>query len=287
MLMKQLCLSVFLICACMPRIGFAQQAKADMYREANFLFEVKIIDEFIERFNDDPTSNLRQEYARANRKVPFTRKELVRSLFERPVKPGDAATEAFIRQVIDSSGPQLLLFNDSNWYAEVIGIFTMNNKRVEIPLILRIDKGADQSVKWLIAGIGGAGLFMNEPATPEEEKVKKSSIKTFISPSSHATAFLELRRILLPGINAEHYFTPELLSSDKAKKFVQLVSCSKLHFEYTGTMRFYFFQIPNYIFTVERFERATTHSGWLISNLEPASQEEKKQRVDKLLQRAL
>ncbi len=286
--MKKLWLVMLLGVLCQAPAASAQAEKADAHREGNFLFEVKVIDEFIERFNDDSASSLRKEYRRAKRAVPFNRPELIRSLFNRPVKADDPGTKAFVEQVVNKDKPQFLEFNDSNWYAEVGCAFTMNGQIVRVPLIMQVSTGSDKSAKWMIAGIGDSHIFRSEtiqPAAPKKAEDKK--MRKFISPSDYATNFLEFHRILSSGMDADNYFMPELLATDRGKKLVQLIKSNKLKFVHTEQMKFYFFQIPNYVFTVERFIRQTTHSGWLISDLAVAGAEEKKARIGKLLQRSL
>jgi len=266
---------------------WAQMVPSDAHREANFLYEVKVIDEFIERFNDDSLSAIRKEYKQSGRTVPFKRTDLLLALFDQPIKPGDSSSTRFIAQVTDSAKPQFLSFNDSNWYDEVLCVFTMNGEKMEIPLIMQVNTAANHSAKWMIAGIGDAPVFKNEALVESEQKQEDAKIRKFISPSDYATNFLELHHLLAPGMHPENYFVAPLLATDKAKKFVQLIRSGKLKFEYTAKMKFYFFQIPNYSFTVERFERQTTHSGWLISTLSPVPEDQKKTRLEQLLQRSL
>lgn len=279
-----------LVAGLLPLSLRAQQVVADAHREANFLFEVKIIDEFIERFNDDPHSNLRREYARAGRTVPFDRKGLVKSLFDKAPEAGSEGSR-FIEQVTDSAAPQKLAFNDSNWYAELRSSFIYNGQRIDIPLVLSVSTATDHSAKWMIIGMGDvpaapAAAASKDAATSATPPAVNSHAQPFISPSDYATNFIELRNILSPGMKPENYFSPELLATPRGQAFVQMIASRKLRFDATGSMKFYFFQIPNYLFIVERFERQTTHSGWLISSLEPAADEEKQARISKLLQRS-
>jgi hypothetical protein len=264
----------------------AQGVPASSAREANFLYEVKVIDEFIERFNDDPTSFLRREYLRYGKPINFTRRDLVQYLFEKPVKPEDGLVMKFVDQVTDSSNPQKISFNDTNWYAEVTCSFNMGGRQVAIPLVLQVATDTDRSSRWMICGIGDAPVFRDALSEAGMATAVKNQ-KKFISPSDYATNFLELHHILKPGFEAINYLTPQLMESERGKKFAQLIQSGKIKFEAPGNMRFYFFQIPNYTFVVERFVRQTTHSGWLISDLTATNADEKRARKEKLLQRTL
>lgn len=283
--MNRLLLAIFLLAPLAPTQVNAQGARPGAAREANFLYEVKVIDEFIERFNDDPTSFLRKEYLRLGRPITFNRRQLVEYLFEKPVTPSDNLVQKFVDQVTDSVSPQKLSFDDSNWYAEVMCAFTMNGRRVDIPLIMQVAADTDKSTRWLISGIGDSPAFQEGGSATASTAVKDQ--KKYISPSDYATNFLQFHMIFKPGFEGINYMTPELLASARGQKFAQLVQNGKLKFEAPGYMRFYFFQIPNYTFIVERFVRQTTHSGWLISDLTATTDEEKRARKEKLLQRTL
>lgn len=281
--MKSLLLAVLFLIP--GSAALAQGVAASPTREANFLYEVKVIDEFIERFNDAPNSFLRREYLRYGKAINFTRQDLVRFLFEKPVSPSDSFINGFVAQVTDSLHPQLLSFSDSNWYAELNCFFNMDGKPLSIPLVLQVATDSNGSTRWLICGIGDSPAFAGQAGAPSSTETRDR--KQFISPSDYATNFLELHHILRPGFEGVNYLTPALLASERGKKFCQLVQSGKMKFEGPGTMRFYFFQIPNYSFTVERFVRQTTHSGWLITELSAANDTEKQARKEKLLQRTL
>ncbi len=283
--MKRLFLAILLLAPCAPTLIHAQGMRAGAAREANFLYEVKVIDEFIERFNDDRTSFLRQEYLRLNKPINFTRRQLVEYLFEKPVTPTDNLVIKFVAQVTDSAQPQKLRFNDSNWFAEVMCAFNMNGRHIEVPLVMQVALDTDRSERWLITGIGDSPVFQEGGSAASPITVKDG--KKFIPPSDYATNFLKFHDIFKAGFEGVNYLTPQLLASERGKKFAQLVQSGKLKFEAPGYMRFYFFQIPNYTFIVDRYVRQTTHSGWLISDLTATTDDEKRARKEKLLQRAL
>ena len=263
-------------------------ARPSAERESNFLYEVKIIDEFIERFNDDLTSNLRKTYLQKGQDITFSRPDLLRSLFEPPAAMETPTAKKFIAQVNDSAHPQHISFNDTAWYAEVQCSFLSGGHKLVIPLILQVNTAADKTCKWMISGIGDSPELHERTNMPDTiAKTNKSPAQEFISPSDYATNFLELHRILAAHVISASYFVPELMATERGKKFVQLIQSDKLTFEYPGTMKFYFFQIPNYAFVVERFVRNTPHSGWLISSLAPATDAEKNGQKSQLLQRIL
>ncbi len=266
-------------------IAMAQGMPAGATREVNFLYEVKVIDEFIERFNDAPNSFLRKEYLRYGKPINFTRQDLVRFLFEKDIADTDSVAHHFIAQVMDSLHPQKIAFSDSNWYAQLDCFFSQNGNRLTIPIVLKVELDSNGSTRWLICGIGDSPILRDvDSSNLISEQWDK---KKFISPSDYATNFLELHHILKPGFEGVSYLTPTLFETSRGRKFCQLIRNGTLKFEGPGLMRFYFFQIPNYSFTVERFVRQTTHSGWLISALHTCTDSEKRVEKEKLLQRTL
>ncbi|MBS1614713.1 MAG: hypothetical protein JST06_01190 [Bacteroidetes bacterium] len=281
--MKSLLLAILLL---LPGSAvWAQGMAAGATREVNFLYEVKVIDEFIERFNDAPNSFLRKEYLRYGKPINFTRQDLVRFLFEKDITDTDSVAHRFIAQVTDSLHPQKISFNDSNWYAHLDCFFNQDGLRFTIPLVLRVELDSNGSTRWLICGIGDAPMLQNIDSN--NLIAEQMDNRKFISPSDYATNFIELHHILKPGFEGVNYLTPALFETSRGRKFCQLIRSGKLKFDGPGAMRFYFFQIPNYSFTVERFVRQTTHSGWLISNIRVCSDSEKLAEKEKLLQRTL
>ena len=280
----------------------------DPAMEQNFLFEVKSPDEFIERFNDDTSSLLRKEYQKANRPFKVKRKMLVFSLFADRTKAIDSNGIRFINQVTDSVKPQYLWFYDSTWYAEVNVTFSYEGKRINVPLVLQVTVDSNKVDHWKIAGIDNVPLtssaskqdgskkrqgktptlspLLKDTASlhPMSSLFKKdtSSLQS-ISGADHTANFMVLFRVLVPGLNEKNVFMPGLLASDKGKRFIALIRAGKLKYLQVVQVKYHFFQIPNYVFVVERFSNATNHSGWLISSNERLPLTKKKLRKQQLL----
>lgn len=266
----------------------AQVGKVDARRETNFILEVKILDEFIDRFNNEPTPEFKKAYMQSGKRKPLKRRDLIRSLFEFPAGSVDSVAKRFIAQVTDSLYPQKLSFYDSGWYAEVQCAFKSGGQQKIIPLILQVNANDRQSVRWMIAGIGESSLLNQNPKPRTQKTYSRKNAPTGAIPSSdYGTNFLELYHILTPGIDADNVLLPELLDTKEGKTFVQLLKSGQLTLLYPGKMKFHFFQIQGYVFTVERFVRDTNHSGWLISSLLSLTEKEKSLRRQMLLQRPL
>ena len=72
---------LLLMLAHAPRCAAQFFSSDDKVKDEIFLHEVKNIDEFIERFNDEKSSFIRKEYKEANKPYNFSRKEIIMCLF--------------------------------------------------------------------------------------------------------------------------------------------------------------------------------------------------------------
>lgn len=266
----RLWLFALLVSHSMP-VGAQVSALPSSDSEPFFMYEVKLIEEFIERFNDDPNSYIRQQCRELyGSDSIINRKKLLKSLFNKK-QAWSSDTGAFIREVLNEGTPAYLNFTDSDWYAEVKCIFLYHNKKTEVLLVLHIrtEQGAS---KWMIAGIG-VNQLPNRKAN--DQLTEKSPSGGFIPTSSYGTNFIVLSTALNKDIHAVDYFEPQLLSSPRAQAFLGLVKDGQLSFQYARSIKFYFLSVPGWVFTVEQFKRKNSNTGWLISNLQKLPNNEK------------
>lgn len=258
-------------------------------RERRFVQEVKVLDEFIERFNDSKSSYLRQVYKSKKQAFNLNRGQLVRSLFNNPTAwAGKPEVKSFIAQVTDTAGPQFLDVTDSNWYAQAACVFINRGKQTVVPLVMQLVVAQDSSATWMIAGIGSVPL-LEHSETVDTSRMNSEPVSNtkYIPPTGHSTNFLALHKVFTPEMNPANYFVADVLHTDRCTAFVNLIKAGKLKFDHTKSISFHFFQVPNYVFTVERFERDGTNSGWLINSLKPADEAAKNAQKSQLFQRQL
>jgi hypothetical protein len=255
--------------------------------EELFNYEVKLIDEFIERFNDAPSAYIRTVYREKKKPFNVTRKMLLASLFnlENTRLTADPGLNGFFQQVLDEAHPVYLSFTDSDWYAEARGIFLYNGKQAEIPLVLHIKSHGDDWSKWMITGIGNTTPNDDPQPSISISKPAKRPATAYISTSSYATDFVELHYIFTSNFTAENFLEPALLESNKGKQFVASINNGALKFLYVKSMKFHFYQVKDWIFTVEHFSRKSYNSGWLINDAQKVSEAEKNVARKKLLNR--
>jgi hypothetical protein len=273
---------VILFCA----VGVSGQyfSNAD-FTEEFYVYKVKSIDEFIERFNDDLSSALRHEYSRQNKPFTPSRTKLILSLLNRENKAWatDTSLIAFVTNIVDPAKPKHLFFNDTNWYAQTTCVFTAKGKKIKIPVVLHIKNETNKGIKWMIAGVGSSPVLKDtanitlEYATPFYPNTK------YISSASHAVDFVELSNVFSPTMNANYYFDEKTLNNGYIKKFIKLILSNSIAFNYVSEIKYLFFQLPGKIMDVEYYNRANLNSGWLINNITSATESEKETAIKKLL----
>jgi hypothetical protein len=249
--------------------------------ESFFLYEVKLVDEFIERFNDDPSSYIRQQSKTLyGTDSMISRSRLLKSLFDKKHVWG-AELPAFISAVTAPAHPAYIHFTDSNWYAEEDCVFLHNGKKVVVPLILHI-KTVDGASKWMIAGIGNSDMTAaGSPAPPY--KATAGSSGGFIPTSSYGTDFVVFNSIFAADMREADYFEPPLLATPRAQALIALIKQGKCTFQYVKSSKYHFFQVPGWVLTVTHFKRKDTNSGWLVSGLRAAAEADKQAQIKKLL----
>ena len=278
-----------IICALVFSLIFMSfSAKAQWFSTDNkidelFLYEVKTIDEFIERFNDDKTSFIRQQYAKQKKDYNITRGQLIASLFNLENKNWrtDSSLVDFFPMVLDSLNPKYLDFLDSNWYAETECVFKQKDKKVSIPIFLHIRK-EKKGAKWMIAGIGKTKILVDTGEIRYNNN-KGVPITNYIPTSSSATNFVELINVFVTSMNPVFYFEPEMLANKRANNLIRMILESKLKFLYVKDIKYHFYQLPGRIFIVEHYNRATYNNGWLINKMEKIGSFEKEMARKKLL----
>jgi hypothetical protein len=247
-----------------------------------FTYKVKTIDEFIGRFNADTNSFIKKEYVKKKKAHLLTREKLTRSLlnFKNTQLIAAQSTQAFIETVNNPQNSILLSFTAPGWYAEATCSFLNNGKQVEVPIILHIVTDTQQRSKWMISAIGTANITL--PAA-ERLTAKPASSKYFLPTSSDATNFVEFSNLFTPGFQPAYYFEPDLLKTPAAAGFTALVKSKKLVFKYCSSIKYHFFQVDGWYFSVSQFQRPSLNSGWLIDFIEKSDKESQKTRLKAIL----
>lgn len=250
-------------------------------REKHFIYEVKQIDEFYERFNDDSNSFVRKVYANYHIRYNLNRAKLIKSLFNYETKSWSAdEIDRFVNTATNPKHPVKLDFYSNDWYAEALCKFQQNDGIIDVALILKIDTDSMKRSKWVIAGVRSGSL---KPNSAVSIRVPKNNERKFINPASHANNFIELDKALGDKENLSDYFDDSFFKASCSAGFYEAIVNNRIKFLYVKDVTFHFLQIEKWIFTVEYFPREALNSGWLISSLKNVSPAEMEAYRIKLL----
>jgi hypothetical protein len=235
-------------------------------REKHFIYEVKEIDEFFERFNDEKGSFLRNLYKARHANYTLDRRRLIRSLFNDENLSGDSVLiNRFISDVTKKKKPVYLDFYGENWYAELTCKFKYNSSTIVIPVIMEIEVTQNSGSKWMIVAVGASTL---KSKTELAEMVKSKTKTKFISPTSHGTNFVSLKRAFEDKENLSSYFDVIYFRRSHMQEFYNAMLDNELEFLDVDKIKYHFLVADKWIFTVENFSRESLNSGWLINSLE-------------------
>jgi len=248
---------------------YSQDFESNSKRELNFAFEVKQIDEFFERFNNDQNSLLASYVKLKYPEIAITRVSLLKSLFNDAGRSDPDSIRDFCTQVADSAHPEFLDFYGGEWYAEALCKFKLNGVVTDVPVLLKIQQEANGGAKWVIVSAYSRRLGVS--TRPVVFPMKESCCK-FLNPMSHATNFISLSRAFRDKTNLADYLAPGFLRVPSSKAFIRALLNDQLEYMYVKQIRYHFLQIDGWVFTVERYNRNSVHSGWLVSKLIKANE---------------
>jgi hypothetical protein len=235
------------------------------FRESNFAFKVKQIDEFIDRFNHSPyTLAVRQHSG-------LTHRENLLTLFDQEKEHWDhRLIERFVGEMLDFPEGKILDFYDPDWYVELKCSFLYRGSPQNFTLILQNQLGPNRGgSKWVIVAV----LEPVEEIFCEDIPEAKSNAH-YLHPMSHVTNFAGLERAFKDKENLQNFFDPWNQGMDFLA-FKHGLLNGTLEFQYNRSITYHFLQLDNWIFTVDYFQRENPNSGWLISFLTEATKEDK------------
>jgi hypothetical protein len=254
-------------------------------RERNFVFEVKQIDEFFERFNNEKNTLFSEYVAKKYPGITIDRHSLVRSLFNRENQGMDSADrKTFIAQVTDSSNPVFLDFSSNQWYAAIDCRFKHLGKFTDVALVLKIQQESNGGMKWVIVSAFTPQL---RPESNTKVPAPRPNPSHFLNPMSQATDFMDLADAFDEGLHTRDYLDSSFYRRPFSIAFLRSLSRQDWEFQYVRRISYHFFQVQGWEFTVSYFQRNSANSGWLISSLKKVTPEEKESLREKLFQKSL
>jgi|GEM_PF-705077 len=244
------------------------------YQE-NFAWQVKQIDEFMDRFNNADYTPIRRYLKDEYNLDDVSRLDLVRSLFNMEKQDWDQERVVqFLNQVNDTVPPPYLDFYDQNWYAELDCAGEYQEEKVDftLTLSLQVDEETKAS-RWIINSVQGDFLPNDSSALAFGVDSTYDASKT-LNPASFGTDFMALVDALKDTANLEGYVVPKSINRPLVV-FMNLLYQRDLIFKQVDYITYHFLQINNWIFQVQDFHRESTNSGWLINSLVAVTEDEK------------
>jgi hypothetical protein len=241
----------------------------DNAKEKHFVYEVKEIDEFFERFNDEKASFIRGIYKAHHVKFNIPRQLLIRSLFNFESMSKDSVMiNRFVSDVTKKKKPIYLDYYGDDWYAELTCKFRYNAVSIVIPVIMKIEMTQNKGSKWMIVAVGSSNLKSKIVVT----EMAQSKVKTnIISPTSNGTNFVSLKRVFEDKENLSDYFESVYFKRPNMLEFYNAILNRDIDFLDVIKIKYHFLLAGRWIFTVEDFIREDLNSGWLINHMEKVS----------------
>jgi len=266
--MKKSILFLLAIILCLHHYTIAQVISTPISQKEkqDFAFEVKTIDEFIERFNNDQYTLIRQYLETNFPKKTFTRYDLVRTLFnyEEPLWDKGLAAE-FVSTICDTTKEKFLDFYSDTWYAQAECLVKYKGipKKVTITLQVFVSDRTG-AAKWVVVGARAPFLDFS----------KRLDSKKFLNPISHATDFIGLKRAMEDKMFVRNYLT-EKFKESHLNKYLAAVATGDIVFQQINQVTYHFLSLDNWLFTAKEYTRPGRNSGWLIQTLSKRTNAEK------------
>lgn len=259
--MKRIISILLLAIAILPQAG--AQIFTQVIDEQELQFKVKLIDEFFSRFNYETDYKGEPVTLHADSVAldSMMKRDNIKTLLNLDTFADsnyklDSVAAGFVDYVIANN--KQIHYADTTWYAVAKASVMMDKKSYPIDITLQTEHVDGTIYKWVIRDI-------DTPALAAISDSIANSISIF--PGAHGSSFMTLPETI--NMNAEKVqslfhkdYKPDALSV-----FAYLVSTGKMKMQPVTKVK-YRFDIGDYIFWVERFEKADSYNkGWLISNI--------------------
>ena len=267
MLYKSLFLLAFLFSSSR---GAAQSYEQEF--EVFFAWEVKQVDEFIERFNDDDASFIRKYVQKMSPEVLLTRERLLKSLFNaKGTNWNYQEINAFLKEVMSETSPQYLSFHGDNWFAKVRCHVTYRGHPYQVNVKLKVNSAEDGSTKWVISDVEfPANSRKNGEPKPEVLAVAcphPADSTVSLNPISHAIDFMNIDLATREPENISNFVVDSSGRSSNLNVFIDACLKDQFKINKATAITYYFQQIPGWLIEVRHYNRPSLNSGWLISKL--------------------
>lgn len=257
--MKKILILFFLLTSW--QITFSQGIGNYHGNESKLYAETKQFTQFIKRFNNEEDKN-GSPYPTGSYKFRENnyRKNYLEILFD---GQNNAITnnlkKEFIDDITNKKSPKYIEKHDGEYFAEVNTRFLYKGKNMYVTLYMNLEQDS-LGYKWAIQDVYSEQW--NELFSNNDPK------RNFLHPMSHEIDFMNLHRAFGDTDELQDYASKGY-ETDYTSILFYLIKSGDLKFVTVEHLKFHVFQIHGWYFTVEKFERDSYNSGWLISQLMP------------------
>lgn len=246
-------------------LSVRSQTILSMLNQELYNTRVKLVDEFIDRFNGDELrpdlKGNKEDLAKTNLLLLFDSKQ-----FKSKNDPAFAKAQEMVDTIL--AHQTKIHYSDTNWVAKATCHGRFKGKSVEFVMYLTVEQRGEDMYKWVIAKVEG-DIFKLSPSV--------RSGKMMISPDAHETNFMALRRITTEKPDYITNYGLKNLSIDQTSVFFSYVYNGWLDIEFVSDLEFIFLQVPDYKFSISHLDREELNAGWLISSFQKITDKEKEE----------
>lgn len=246
--------------------SFGQQI-GKMLNDEQYYARVKLVDEFMDRFNgieDRPDIDKNDPDYRFKRFLVLFNGKMFKSLEDSTF----TAAKEFIETI--NKDTVKLDYASTLWYANATCHGKLKGKDVVFTLFLTVEHRKADMYKWVISKAEG-DIFSLRPS--------KESERIMMMPDDHETNFLSLHRITNEKDDLISNYVHKGHKVDKTSVFLSYVYNGLLNIDYVSDLSFTFMQVPGYEFSIKEFEREGNNVGWLIYRFNKLSEEQKNSKI--------
>lgn len=263
----------YFLCLAFVSLFFVANAQKVITNDLNaelYDSRIKLVDEFFDRFNG------KEGHPDISRKDKDYRKKNLMFVFNgRMFKSKEDAKfkelQNFINTVIEKNIS--INYSDTTWFAKAVCHGKLKGKEVDFTLFLNVEHRKEDMYKWVIAKAEG-DVFKLKPSLKSE--------KIMLMPDDHETNFMSLHRITTEKDDLISCYMQKDYPLDETSVFLSDVYNGLLDIDYVKDLQFIFYQVPNYVFRIKFIERETNNTGWLITDFDKVSEDEKEDFLDYL-----
>ena len=230
--------------------------------------ETKQINQFFRRFNSEEDLDGKRIYeGNQNYRNPEFRSNYIKMLFDRENSDiSEKTKEDFITDMTKNPSPNYLDYYGGRWFAEVDAKFTYQGQSRTVVLFLELEE-ENLGIKWVINNVyfyPFTKMFYTD----------STALAKFLHPMSHELDFMNLIKVFKEPETVEYYFDEDF-KPDFKTLFLYEVKKGNMQFETIEKVSFHFFQLDDWYFQLQEFNRPGYNTGWLISNISKIPEDQK------------